>query len=338
MSKLYKRFCKLVVAEDSRNQLAVDFSRFRIVFSITNTLSGAPPTADIRIYNVSDDTVSRIRQEGQTVILQAGYEDNKATVFQGDLVQRYKGTVMATPVAEDSRLDSVLQIVARTNDKAHTYGMINTCLPAGANAAHLAKEILDEYARYGMKPGALPDLPPGKLTRGKVFYRPLKKALDDFCRTYGLQSCYSGNELGVVPVDETFREKPIVLNENSGLIGTPVMSIAGLKLRMLMRPEIRLNSTLQIANRDILYDDTNKTPPASSSTSGTEEKKDGSSAKKESGQPTVSKNAVDVNGLYKIVSITHKGDTRGKDWYMELVCTAANPTARDSTSSDEKES
>ena len=337
MSKLYKRFCKLVIAEDSKNQMAVDFSRFRVVFSVTNTLSGAPPTADIRIYNVSDDTVSRIKQEGQKVILQAGYEENNATIFQGDLVQRYKGTVSVTPgAAEDSRLNSVLQIIARTNDKAHTYGMINTCLPAGANAGRLAKSILDEYAKYGLKPGALPDLPPAKLARGKVFYRPLKKALDDFCRTYGLQSCYYGDELGVVPVDKTFNEKPIVLNGETGLIGTPVMSIAGLKVKTLMRPEIRLNSTLQIANSDILYDETNKPQAAS----GTPEKNDTDKKdtdKKDSGQQKASKNAVDVNGLYKIVSITHKGDTRGNDWYMEMVCTAANPTGNDSKTSDKKE-
>ncbi len=332
MSKLYKRFCKLVIAENGKNRMAVDFSQFRVVFSVTNTLSGAPPTADIRIYNVSDDTVSRIKQEGQKVILQAGYEENNATIFQGDLVQRYKGTVtVTTSVVEDSRLNSVLQIIARTNDKAHTYGMINTCLPAGANAAHLAKSILGEYAKYGLKPGVLPDLPPAKLTRGKVFYRPLKKALDDFCRTYGLQSCYYGDELGVVPVDKTFNEKPIVLNGETGLIGTPVMSIAGLKVKTLMRPEIRLNSTLQIANGDVLYDDTNK-PQASS---GTQEKKD--TGKQDSGQQPASKNAVDVNGLYKIVSITHKGDTRGNDWFMEMVCTAANPTGTDPKTSDKKE-
>ncbi len=328
MSKLYKRFCKLVIAEDSKNRMAVDFSQFRVVFSVTNTLSGAPPTADIRIYNVSDDTVSRIKQEGQKVILQAGYEENNATIFQGDLVQRYKGTVTA---GEDLRLNSVLQIVARTNDKAHTYGMINTCLPAGANAGHLAKSIMDEYAKYGLKPGVLPDLPPARLTRGKVYYRPLKKALDDFCRTYGLQSCYYGDELGVVPVDKTFNEKPIVLNGKTGLIGTPVMSISGLKVKTLMRPEIKLNSTLQIANGDILYDDTNK-PQASS---GTQEKKD--TDKKDSGQQQAGKNAADVNGLYKIVSITHKGDTRGNDWYMEMVCTAANPTGSESKKTDKKE-
>ena len=144
MSKLYKRFCRLVVAEDSRNEMAVDFSLFRVVFSITNMVSGAPPTADIRIYNVSDDTVSRIRQEGQKVILEAGYEESRAVIFQGDLVQRYKGTVGDK---EDFRLDSILQIVARTNDKAHTYAMINTSLPAGADASRLAKRILDEYGK-----------------------------------------------------------------------------------------------------------------------------------------------------------------------------------------------
>ena len=213
MSKLYKRFCRLVVAEDSRNEMAVDFSQFRVVFSITNMVSGAPPTADIRIYNVSDDTVSRIRQEGQKVILEAGYEESRGVIFQGDLVQRYKGTVGDK---EDFRLDSILQIVARTNDKAQTSAMINTSLPAGADASRLAKRSLDEYGKYDIKPGKIPDLSGAKLTRGKVYYGPLKSVLDNFCRTHELQSCYYGDELSVIPVKETFGEAPVVLNRKAG--------------------------------------------------------------------------------------------------------------------------
>ena len=331
MSKLYKRFCRLVVAEDSRNEMAVDFSQFRVVFSITNMVSGAPPTADIRIYNVSDDTVSRIRQEGQKVILEAGYEESRAVIFQGDLVQRYKGTVGDK---EDFRMDSILQIVARTNDKAHTYAMINTSLPAGADASRLAKRILDEYGKYDIKPGKIPDLSGAKLTRGKVYYGPLKSVLDNFCRTHELQSCYYGDELSVIPVKETFGEAPVVLNEKTGLIGKPVMSISGLKVKTLMRPEIKLNTTLQIANSDIVYDSSNNTTANASSGTG---QKAASAGKTEGTEKDAAKNTVDVNGLYKIVSITHKGDTRGNDWYMEMVCTAANPTEKQSGSSDKKE-
>ena len=63
MSKLFKRYCRLTIAEGKENQKAIDFSRFRLTFVVNQTAEGKPRSAEIKIYNVNSETVSRIRRK-----------------------------------------------------------------------------------------------------------------------------------------------------------------------------------------------------------------------------------------------------------------------------------
>lgn len=315
MSILYKRYCRLTIAEGKENTKAVDFSAFRVSFAITQSLKGEPRSATIRIYNVSRETVSRIRQEGQKVILEAGYESNHAIIFQGELIQRYR-------TKAESGKDICLIILASTADQAHSYAVVNASLPAGASPADIHQTILSEYSRYGVKKGYVPELAGTKLPRGKVMFCPAKDAMTTFCRTHRLQYSYLDSGLACVPVKETFPGKPFVLNERTGLVGTPEMSIDGLKVTSLLRPEIRLDTTLQIESDSVFYDESY----------GSQKKED---SKKKAGQKQ--SDAFDVDGVYKVISLTHKGDTYGKSWYSEMNCVAANPSKTGSSATGKKE-
>ena len=65
MSVLYKRYCRLI-AEGKENTKAIDFSAFRVSFTISQSLKGEPRSANIRIYNVNSETVSRIQQRAKS--------------------------------------------------------------------------------------------------------------------------------------------------------------------------------------------------------------------------------------------------------------------------------
>ena len=189
----------------------------------------------------------RESSRGQKVILEAGYESNHA-IIQGDLIQRYR-------TKAESGNDTCLIILASTADQAHSYAVVNASLPAGASPVDVHQAILSEYARYGVEKGYVPQLAQTKLARGKVLFCPAKDAMTTFCRTHQLQYSYLDTGLACVPVKETFPGKPFLLNERTGLVGTPEMSIDGLKVTSLLRPEIRLDTTLEIENDSIFYDE-----------------------------------------------------------------------------------
>ena len=315
MSVLYKRYCRLTIAEGKENTKAIDFSAFRVSFTISQSLKGEPRSANIRIYNVNSETVSRIRQEGQKVILEAGYESNHAIIFQGDLIQRYR-------TKAESGNDTCLIILASTADQAHSYAVVNASLPAGASPVDVHQAILSEYARYGVEKGYVPELAQTKLARGKVLFCPAKDAMTTFCRTHQLQYSYLDTGLACVPVKETCPGKPFLLNERTGLVGTPEMSIDGLKVTSLLRPEIRLDTTLEIENDSIFYDESY----------GSQKKEYNKKKTKQKQNDTF-----DVDGVYKVISLTHKGDTYGKAWYSEMNCVAANPSKTGSSATAKKE-
>ncbi len=305
MSKLFKRYCRLTIAEGKENQKAIDFSRFRLTFVVNQTAEGKPRSAEIKIYNVNSETVSRIRQEGQKVILEAGYEENHAVIFQGELIQRYR-------MAGESQNDTLLKIVAKTNDQAHTYAVVNASVPAGASPVDIHETILSGYAPYGVVKGYLPELSAMKLPRGKVLFCPAKDAMTGFCKTHRLQFNYLDKGLACVPVDGIFPGQPFVLNERTGLIGTPQMSIDGLTVTSLLRPEIRMDTTLQIENDTVLYDHSS------------EDVRENPTEKNRKQQ-----NSLDVNGIYKVISLVHTGDTYGTSWHSKMICVAANPSQTD---------
>ena len=54
------RYFRLVVAKDGTNTAALDLSDYRVAFRVTQAAVGRPCTAEISVYNVSDDTANQI--------------------------------------------------------------------------------------------------------------------------------------------------------------------------------------------------------------------------------------------------------------------------------------
>jgi hypothetical protein len=302
MARQYKRYCKLIVAVDGSNEKAFDFSEYRIVFHVDQAYTGQPCTANIKVYNVPQSIANQIKQESQAVILDAGYEENHAVIFKGQLVQRYRG--------RENQTDTYLQIIASTGDTAHRYGVVNVSLRAGATPEDIYNEIARVYGNFGIEKGNMPELPKTELPRGKVIYQAAKSALENFSKTHAMQWSYEQNRLVCVPVKGTTEDDPITVNYRTGLIGMPVMTIGGLQLSMLLRPEIRtLGSVIKLNNDDIQY-----TPDSGAY---------GDTVNNERKQESWT---IDADGLYKVISRTHVGDTRGQVWQTDLICTGINAT------------
>ena len=302
MARQYKRYCKLIVAKDGSNDKAFDFSEYRIVYHVDQAYTGQPCTAYIKVYNVPQSVINQIREESQAIILDAGYVDNHAVIFKGQLIQRYRG--------RESETDTYLQIVATTGDVAHNYGVINVSLQAGASPDDVYEAIAAEYERYGFGKGYKPTLPETKLPRGKAVFKPTKKAIEDFAKTHALQWSYENNRLMFVPTRGTIKGDPLIVNQTTGMIGLPVMTIGGLQVSMLLRPEVRaLSTTIKINNADIQY-----TPDS------------GAYGDIVNNERKREEYTTDADGLYSVISRVHMGDTRGNVWQTDLICVAVNST------------
>ena len=94
------------------------------------------------------------------------------------------------------------------------------------------------------------------------------------------------------------------------MIGLPVMTIGGLQVSMLLRPEVRaLSTTIKLNNDDIQY-----TPDSGAY---------GDIVINERKQQEYTR---DPNGIYSVISRVHMGDTRGQVWQTDLICKGVNST------------
>src|SRR5262245_58054798 len=115
----YNRKLSIVVGEGTEGQ---DFSEFKVTFSVRRGDLQTPNSADVRIYNVSDQTAHRIEKEFTRIAIQAGYEGNFGLIFDGTIKQARRGRVDAK--------DSYIDITAADGDEAYNFSSMAVSLAA----------------------------------------------------------------------------------------------------------------------------------------------------------------------------------------------------------------
>lgn len=146
MVSQYLRKVSLVVGQNAGD--AIDLSDFRVVFSIKRGDRQTPNTAQILIYNLSDNTAKRIESEFTRVVLQAGYEGNYGIIFDGQIKRARRG--------RSSPTDTYVAISAADGDSAYQFASLNMTLAAGATAADIVAACTKETAAYGVNLGYTP--------------------------------------------------------------------------------------------------------------------------------------------------------------------------------------
>lgn len=113
-------------------------------------------------------------------------------------------------------------------------------------------------------------------------------------------------KLQLVARTGTLPDQAILLNSKSGLVGTPEQTNDGISVRTLLNPLMKIGGQVKIDEDDV----------AEAKLPNTE------------GSASPNKPAsIASDGIYRILTIENSGDTRGNDWYTEIVCLAVDDTA-----------
>lgn len=294
----YLRRCRMTI---SGGGSAIDVSNMRIKFKITHATTQAPNNMVAFVYNLSKQTRERImsQKEFTDIKLEAGYEQNSGVIFDGKIIQRIS--------ARETPTDTYLAIVAKDGDKGYNYGTINKTLAKGATG----KDVFDELAKAMKEHGVDVGFVTKKLAELK-FPRPVTMfgMARDYLRSLGLstgsQWSIQNGKLDMVHKDETKPGGPIVLNSQTGLIGMPLETLNGIYVRCLINPRLTdpVNKEIKIDQKSI-----NRAIIDASY---------GAAINGEDG--TLSKLLGTNDGTYKVLAVDWSGDTRGTDWYADLMC------------------
>lgn len=301
MSENWIRKCSLVMVDEKGDGL--DLSLFKFTFSITWQNTRYPKEAVFKIYNLSSDVANRItRGEFAQIQLLAGYQDNASLIFSGEVSFSIDG--------RDSATDTFVTIQASENDKAFCYATVNTTLAAGYSKTDVFQALLKSVKNFGVTVGLIPELDDVKMPRGKPLYGMHRDEMDRLALQTNATWQYVNNTIQMRP-DNTHSSDIIVLNNKTGLIGMPQQTIdGGINLQCLINPSIVINSLVRLNNGSFYkttpsVDDVNLDPAKA--------------AKKPTGAIS---SILSKDGDYKVINISYHGDTRGNEWYMDLVCVA----------------
>lgn len=305
----YLRKASLLVVEGDE---ALDLSAMHFQFATRQADEESPDNCSIRVYNLSEDTVKRIKGEYSKVVLQAGYESSAfGVIFQGTIKQFRSGK---DPVGINTYLD----ILVADGDMAYNFAVVNKTLAAGSTPSQRLDAMVGAMAPKGVEPGKL--IVPstgGVLPRGKVLFGLARAALRQETASQGSTWTISNGQVNVVPLDGYLPSEAVVLSSASGLIGRIEQTEDGMRCRALINPKLVIGALVQIDNASI-----NTTEQAPNSEIA-------------GGQVPYDKWAgvqqfatVAADGLYRVYSAEFIGDTRGPEWYVDMVALAVDPVTK----------
>jgi hypothetical protein len=299
MTAQYLRKVSLVVGNAEGKGLDLSGLQFR--FAVRRGDLQTPNSVDIRVYNVSKETARQIMtgngQEGGTpefsqLRLLAGYQDSDqyGLIFQGQIMQVRRG--------RESQADTFIDIRAADGDEAYNFA-----------AGSTPQDHIDTLAAAMAIPkGYTPELPATGLPRGKVFYGLARDSMRDVAKTNDVNWSIQDGQIQLAPIASFVPGTIPVLTSATGMVGWPEQTANGIHIRCLLNPNIKISSVVKIDNASVL----DYQLPIDVLT--------GQIAR----EITPRK---DWDGFYVVYVAEHYGDTRGNEWYTDLICLGADPSA-----------
>jgi len=267
--------------------LSID--KLRIKYTVEKSLRGPPNTANILIYNLAEAHVGLIKNEYDDVVIDSGYVGNSRIVFRGSI--KY-------PFHYRDTNDWITEIQAADGDKDYN-AIVNTTLVAGKSADYAIDQIL----------AAMPDtrrgvihVNPYRYLRGRVLAGPARSVLDTIARENGAAWSIQDGSLDIIMADAALPSEAVVVNADTGMIGAPEVSGKGIRVRMLLNPQVRVNGLIILDNNNIKIQ-------ALQQYSAGPKVRDKQLAR------------LDPDGRYKVYKLKHECDTRS-DGSTDVECVA----------------
>lgn len=233
MSKLWMREAQILVAG-----MEIRHPPMTLEFNIEFDDSPEPNLSELTIYNLSDDTIARIKK-GANIILNAGYKDNVGTVLAGE--------VISAKTYWDG-VGKITEIKAGDGVSAWLASSVSKTFKAGTKASQIIKDIV---GGFGLEIGEIKLANNITYAEGKTCYGSLQQVLQQVVNDTG-SKMHITNGVVMVRAPEAGTVTGFLLNSDTGLIGTPGViedGKADYQVECLLNHRITTDSLIQIQSK-----------------------------------------------------------------------------------------
>lgn len=277
-----------VIASDPTGNKALDVSQLHCTFQVVKTMMVQPNYSHVVIYNLSPETENAIINEGYRLVIEAGYVGSQyGLIFDGNVIQPIRDKPDGTTYT--------LTLVSMDSDAFLVSSVANFSVIRGQNSRALIGQVASSASIPSELGNISPNLSGTQLTRGRVFFGKAADILRQVAQSESATYYMEDGKVNILraddyPVSESGGEI-IDLTPETGLIGVPAQQDYGATIKMLLNPRVKIGSLVHIDNSLIR------------------------NQQYQTGQAVY---ALDKDGIYRVIKLTHQGDTRGEPWFTEV--------------------
>lgn len=283
----------LVVMSDGSKALDISNSGFepealRVTFRIEMIGYQAYYYGEVTIYNLSGDTEQKIINEGAKVIVQAGYQNGHyGKIFEGFVFQPMRD--------RENVVDYKLTLNCVNQKAVLDHNLVKFTANAGQDPRTMIKNVAGQ-ARTPINVGTITDdLETTTLPRGKVYFGEPKKYFRQIAQHNRAQWWVDEHGVQFGKITDVPKGQAIVYTPHTGLIGTPQQIDYGCAFRVLLDPRLKISNPAMAVKLDQTL------------------------IRQQKARIGQILSILDKDGIYRVIGVTHTGDTRGNEWYTDVI-------------------
>lgn len=264
---------------------------FRVTFRCNNSYTYCLGLLDLGIYNLAETT--QIKQ-GARIALAAGYDDRIDAIFSGCIM---------SVLREREGADVVTRLICRSGEMPTFDGsgkelrpVINQTFGKGATVLEIIKAVASAWGKaVSVQEDQFSSLAP--LARARPVAGDVKEVMDALAAEHDFLYCLSQDAITIDRKAASRKGNVYQLNFQTGLIGVPEMQDENVGvfvgMTSCLAPSLRLGGLVELKSKYASYNTGNMyfRPPA---------------------------NGGDLSGTYRIMEITHEGDSWGSKWQTSI--------------------
>jgi hypothetical protein len=199
----------------------------------------------------------------------------------------FDGDVIKADRRNEDNVTTVLKITAQDGDTFHNMEFISKSYAAGQTHTSI---IADMAGIGGTSLGKLSEnMDETKLARGKVMFGAPKDYARAIAKSEGGLFYVNDRKINLIKPMDVPTGEAVLISPKTGLVGEVEQTDDGIKCKVLLNPSINID-TMVVVDRSSGY----------TRTGG-----------KQLG-----------DGVYKVLTVKHEGDTRGEPWYTHITAVA----------------
>lgn len=277
---------------DAKDSQAIDVSDLRVVFSVHRARE-VDNFSTVKIYNLERETEQWVINNGDRLIIEAGYGDPSGEGNDKQFGRIFDGQIIYPTRSRENNVDYILTLLCVDGNNPLNKSYIAKTVGKGLNQRQLIDAACQNSSVTIPNSSISGNLSPQKLPRGKVMLGNPFDYINEIAANNAATWWVEDGKLNLTKYTDDSMNDLIVTSPATGLIGVPAQTQYGCTWQMLLNPAVKMCSLVQLK-----YSEMNEM-----------------SAKPGGNNAMVM--PIDDDWIYQVTEITHVGDTYGNEWYTQ---------------------